>query len=921
MKKKRGSHSRLVKKRDGGAPDSPPPEPKVGQALSLRLLRKRLEADPDNLDVRLALAQRVLQRGRPAAVIELLERSVDALHSRGQEIKVSQGLGHLALAYAQSQRFDDARRVAETLLRLYPDALDHHFLMAHIGHLSESDALCEQHARAYLEGWSAAATAEETGLVRTRRHRHEVYHFLGIALERTNRRAEALAAYEDAIESRRSYAAAWCSLAELLARIGRTDDARAILQKARSACPRAKSLANVKVTEAPSSARPSRATISLCMILKNEEEHLPRCLHSVQDLVDEIIVVDTGSTDRTVAIAESFGARVYHHPWEGSFSKARNISMGYADCDWILIMDADEELEREDIPILKHAVAEADFKVIAVSVYNYSARKELYTSFLPSNRLVRRDAGAYYEGIVHNQLRIPDDDGSLRVAARIYHYGYGLAPEVMARKVARSTALLKEQLEANPEHGFAHFNLAQLLRGQVTDDMDAQMERVIHHASRAVDLCPPDDPKMKHIHVMALHQLVTAYINKGDYGEAEAHCHRALKQKPGYLDVILSLGHIYSLQGDLDRSRKSYLEYLEKQRVYNEHLEIDQVILLHLRSRHNALYGLGLVALMARRPREAVDWLEQCVAEQDNYLDCHFRLGVALEGIGETERARKEFERELKLHPENPDARITLTDHYAAQGEAAAQRRCLEEGIGVSSDQRPLMLRLARLDLDENRFADALGLLRQIPDGRDDREPLLLEAAALYGLERWPEAIAIYEQCVNDDPDDLSVLNDLGNCHFRGGHHAEAERIYRQAINAGKAEHYVYRNLSVSLAEQQKIDDAIFSMEGYLQLEPGDAQACGFLGDLYYSRNDFALAIDHYEKLIEHDGGQAVTLTRLGDCYFHRGALDAALMGYQAALKVDPEHEVAWSRLRDLRAYLVAERETIEQTEAAKVPV
>ena len=78
------------------------------------------------------------------------------------------------------------------------------------------------------------------------------------------------------------------------------------------------------------------ASISLCMIVKNEEENLPRCLDSVRDVVDEIVIVDTGSTDRTVEIAESYGAKVFYHPWEGSFSKARNYSLKYATCDWIL---------------------------------------------------------------------------------------------------------------------------------------------------------------------------------------------------------------------------------------------------------------------------------------------------------------------------------------------------------------------------------------------------------------------------------------------------------------------------------------------------------------------------------------------------------------------------------------------------------
>src|SRR3972149_2146143 len=97
-------------------------------------------------------------------------------------------------------------------------------------------------------------------------------------------------------------------------------------------------------------------TLSLCMIVKNEEKFLPACLESVKGHVDEIIIVDTGSTDRTVEIAESYNAKIYHHPWKNSFSKARNYSLKYATCDWILILDADEEIVKKDAHKLRKVI-------------------------------------------------------------------------------------------------------------------------------------------------------------------------------------------------------------------------------------------------------------------------------------------------------------------------------------------------------------------------------------------------------------------------------------------------------------------------------------------------------------------------------------------------------------------------------------
>ena len=75
-------------------------------------------------------------------------------------------------------------------------------------------------------------------------------------------------------------------------------------------------------------------TVSLCMIVKNEEKHLPRCLDSVRDLVDEIVIADTGSTDRTVEIARRYTEQVYGFPWRDDFAAARNFSFSKASMEY-----------------------------------------------------------------------------------------------------------------------------------------------------------------------------------------------------------------------------------------------------------------------------------------------------------------------------------------------------------------------------------------------------------------------------------------------------------------------------------------------------------------------------------------------------------------------------------------------------------
>src|SRR5688572_1371573 len=103
----------------------------------------------------------------------------------------------------------------------------------------------------------------------------------------------------------------------------------------------------------------SRQTISLCMIVRNEERLLDQCLSTVKDFVDEIVLVDTGSQDATLKIAEQYDARIYEYPWTGDFSEARNHSIAHATGNWILVLDADERIAARDARQLRPLVESA----------------------------------------------------------------------------------------------------------------------------------------------------------------------------------------------------------------------------------------------------------------------------------------------------------------------------------------------------------------------------------------------------------------------------------------------------------------------------------------------------------------------------------------------------------------------------------
>ena len=295
------------------------------------------------------------------------------------------------------------------------------------------------------------------------------------------------------------------------------------------------------------------STISLCMIVKNEEENLPRCLYSIKDYVDEIIIVDTGSTDRTVEIANDFGAKVFIHPWEGNFSKARNYSLKYATCDWILILDADHELEKADAHKLSETIKDKEANYVFFRVYDtYKESKNL--AVYDFGLLFRNHIGFHYSGIVHNAL-ITTDAIIKKSNIRIYHHGYNLSEEKMDEKFERTSTLLKKQIETDSHNPVPHMYLG-------ISYMDRRMyESAIKHSKRAISLSE-DNGSNKIDFLVSYYIVSAAYFELNEFKESEIYALKSVEMDNSYLDGYCLLAFAYYNLKEYDKFIEASEKYL-----------------------------------------------------------------------------------------------------------------------------------------------------------------------------------------------------------------------------------------------------------------------------------------------------------------------------------------------------------------------
>ncbi|MBI5799635.1 MAG: glycosyltransferase [Verrucomicrobia bacterium] len=292
-----------------------------------------------------------------------------------------------------------------------------------------------------------------------------------------------------ALEARPFHPEAWLLLAETAQAAGDVAMARECAARARQLVPHWRAakrfhkalqsrgrVSNVRWPALPAKAGQPRLTIFV--IAKNEEKFLGQCLDSVRGLADQLIVVDTGSTDSTVEIAKMRGAEVYSHPWEDDFSAARNAALAHATGDWVMFLDADEELPACEHAKLRADMAAADVLAVRLRLQNVG-QEEDGQCYVP--RLWRNAPGLFFYGRVHEQvfpsILVKCEAWGMETrlgTATLRHHGYSAEVIADRNKIERNLRLLRRAIEELPGEPMLLMNMGlELVRsGQLREGLE-----------------------------------------------------------------------------------------------------------------------------------------------------------------------------------------------------------------------------------------------------------------------------------------------------------------------------------------------------------------------------------------------------------------------------------------------------------------
>jgi len=224
--------------------------------------------------------------------------------------------------------------------------------------------------------------------------------------------------------------------------------------------------------------------LSQCMIVKNEEKNIEKALSWARDVAFEQIVVDTGSTDRTVELAEKMGAKIYHFEWINDFSAAKNFAMDKASGNWIAILDADEYMSGEDVKemmsLLKKVQSNPqhlkEFDALTCSWVQLDDEGKAF-AVLTQQRIFQNRPDLRYKGTIHEAVRIRNKYLNAE-NLRIMHTGYAQTAYGAADKRERNIKLLRDELEKDPTNPHTMLYLADSIKASGTEESRVEAEEL-----------------------------------------------------------------------------------------------------------------------------------------------------------------------------------------------------------------------------------------------------------------------------------------------------------------------------------------------------------------------------------------------------------------------------------------------------------
>ncbi len=838
------------------------------QAYYADIMGRWLCDHPSDWETQFRFGHVLYTRGERQGALEYFERvraAGDAAGAASLRLLASSFAGRCLL---EEGRYDEARAVLADALSLRADDALSLLSMGDVSVKKGDYVEAERYVRAALAGWRDPHFSLDV-----KAFDYAAHFFLGQALSGQGRNDDAIRVFEQAEQIAPARSEARQAIALLRQGIGQGDKGLYV---------RRETQVDVAVSAEPEAVYPD-SKLSLCMIVRDEEERLGRCLESVRGLVDEIVVVDTGSQDGTVEVAKRFGAQVSYFSWCDDFAAARNASLQQASGDWIMWLDADDIMPAECHDAIRRRVAGARDKA-----YFFVLDDQGYENVsCLQMRLFPNRPGVQFEMPVHEQVapsltRLGID--MVQSEIRVMHTGY-TTPEVVAGKKDRYLKIMERWLEAHPDDYMerSHVALTYYSTGRL-EEAERAYRYIIEESS-----CYADCNWV--VYTTALLFLGRTYMKMDRLDAALEYAQKAEEMDRSYILTQLTLAEIGAQRGDhaavIERARTvaasdrqmtffpidyeeiNYSAHLLRARSHQALEQWDEAIAAYRSAastsasrRGDALGSLFNLYRQLGRPDDARATLEEALAMRPDHAEHLFNLGVLDLEARQFDAARARFEEALTRQPNFALALLNLGYIAKVQGrlddaESIYQRAASGDEEGVEARAN-----LAHLYLEQERFADAEPLFARVHVQQSDL--LDIELGYLLTLVHTPE---------RNWPACVELLNGVrslvGDWTVVEGDFATPEQA---ALRVGELGALLLRNkmnkcAELALSVAVELDDTVLDVRR-------------LLAEVLFAEGLYWKAVAQLEVVLTVEPGDEQSFRRLGDCYAQLGVNEAAQMCY-----------------------------------------
>ncbi|MBC8014610.1 MAG: glycosyltransferase [Sporomusaceae bacterium] len=617
--------------------------------------------------------------------------------------------------------------------------------------------------------------------------------------------------------------------------------------------------------------------ISLCMIAKNEEQNIGRCLQSVTGVVDEIIIVDTGSSDNTCQIAQGFGAKVQSFTWNDNFSDARNASLDLATGDWILFLDADEELAKGSGATLQSAVLEPKIEGYFIKIINVAGDDRF-----PENsedmvfRLFRNKKSYRFKGAVHEQIcdAISEKNEGTPYQfiedAVIYHYGY-LNSHIEAKdKKKRNRVLLERELIHKPDDLLVRFHYGVELY---------RMEEYLLAIQEFEKIVTKVNPKQIIYGPKLVRYIVLAYKKVQELRLALHALQQGLALFPDYADL-------YHLGGITHYELREYgLAYEYFQKAVQAPKQPVHYASFYGMQGYRSYYYLGEIAEKFCNEEAALGYYIDSLRDNNNFTAALNRIIPILQPRSDPDYAQYAINKICDLSL--PQARLLI----------------------------------GSLMFNHSAYTAALTYFEVVPHELFTTQFILHKAICLIQLRRSAEAVDLLDSISEEDTVAFDAQFNQLLCFLFEGNQQKVRTTGEKLVTLGRSADTVQViELLMNRDSKQKPLKSISSEGMTLLLEivkrtldlsdielcsrllsgvssQSLAEYCFQLGELFYQYGHFSLAEEYLNQYIEQNSEEPAAYLRLAEIKEGQELYVEAIAYYQQALHCDPKEPSYYIKL------------------------